>query len=175
MEDAVQKGLGLAVRPAAVEQGVVQVGGPVVEGGEEEAVLRRGHGLGDAAVELVVPGEVPQAGLALLHRADGAQQVGEHRVAVQLQVVLALDGDIVGVVCQQQQVVALEIQSLGGLFVKGPAGLCVLQARAAQGHEQPVLLAVRHLLGGEHQVDEVFPQPAGERLPQQGEVLLGLL
>ena len=38
-----------------------------------------------------------------------------------------------------------------------------------------MLVAVRHLLGGEHQVKQVLSQLAGEGFFQQGEILLRLL
>ena len=127
-------------------------------------------------MELVVPGVVAQAGLALLHRAHGTEKVGEHNLPVlQGGAVLGFGGYVVGVVGQKQQVAALQVQALHGLLVEGLPGLQVLELRIPQGHEQPVLVAVRHLLGGEHQVKQILPQLAGEGFFQQGEILLRLL
>ena len=72
-EDGVQELLVNLVRLPGVEEGVVDVRRPIVEGGEEEAQLRGGNHLpGGAAVELVFPGEIAQLHFAGFHRADAA-------------------------------------------------------------------------------------------------------
>ena len=128
VEHAFDEFLGQGVGLAAVEQGVVEIGGPVVKGREQEAAFRCRHGLGREAVELVVPGVVAQAGLALLHRAHGTEKVGEHNLPVlQGGAVLGFGGYVVGVVGQKQQVAALQVQALHGLLVEGLPGLQVLE------------------------------------------------
>ena len=73
MEDGVDKLLVELVRAAGVEEGVIDVGGPVVKGREEEAQIRGGDDLpGGAAVELVLAGQIAQLHLAVFHRADAA-------------------------------------------------------------------------------------------------------
>ena len=129
-------------------------------------------------MELVVSREEAQLHLALLHRADAADDVGEHLVrGVGLElVVLPPAGHVVGVVGQEDQVAAVpHIQALDDLLIKGLPGLAVLEAGGAQGGEQLVLGAVRHLLGGEHDVHLVLAQGAGQGLFQQAQVLLRLL
>ena len=115
-------------------------------------------------MELIVPGEIAQLSPSLLHRADAADEVAEHLFAgipVHL-AVLAPVGHIIGVGPQQDQIVVLpHVQGAGDLLVKGIPGLRVLQLGRPQGGEQAVLLAVRHLLGGKHDVNQVPAQGAG--------------
>ena len=55
MEDRIDKLLVNLIRLPGVEQGVIDVGRPVVKGGEQEAQLWRGDDLaGGAVVELVL-------------------------------------------------------------------------------------------------------------------------
>ena len=143
----------------------------MLAGGEEKAQLRRGNHLsGGAAVELVLPGEVAQLHLALLHRADGADNVGEdgvRRVLLGLAVRVPV-GDVVGVVGEEDKVVDIpHVQAVDDLLVEGLPGLQVLQGAAAQGGEQFVLLALHNLFGGENDVNQVLAQAAGEGLFQE--------
>ena len=167
------------LRLAEVVQGVVEIGGAVVEGREEEAQLRLAHNLlGHAAVELVFPGEEAQGRFPVLHRADGADQVGEDLIGgVWLQVViLAAVGHVVGVVGQENEIVAVaHVQGLDHPLEEGLPGGSILEGGLPQGHQKPVLLAVRYLLGGEHDIHQVFPQGAGNGLFQEPQILLGLL
>ena len=72
-EDGVQELLVNLVRLPGIEEGVVDVRRPVVEGGEKEAQLRGGdHLSGGAAVEFVLPGEIAQLHFAVFHRAHAA-------------------------------------------------------------------------------------------------------
>ena len=112
-------------------------------------------------MELVLPGEVSQLHLAVLHRADAADQIGEHRVRVLLEpVVLPPAGHVVGVVGQEDQIVPVQLQGVDNFVVEGLPGLGVLQLGVPQGGEKLVLLAVRHLLGGKDNVDELLAQGA---------------
>ena len=73
MEHGVNKLLVDPVRIAGVEKGIIDIGGAVVEGREQEAQLRRRHHLsGGAAVEFVLPGEIAQLHFAVFHRAHAA-------------------------------------------------------------------------------------------------------
>ena len=167
------------IRLPAVKQGVVEIGRPVVKGREQEAQLRLAHDLllqGD--VEGVLSVEVPQLRRPVLHRADAADEVAEHLLAgvpVHLAVPAPV-GHVVGIGAQQDQVVALpHVQGLDDPLVKGLPGLRVLQLGVPQGGEEPVLLAVRHLLGGEHDVDEIPAQGARQGFFQQAQVFFRLL
>lgn len=144
--------------PGVVE-GIIEVGGALVKGGEEEACLRRR----DDPVRLqVVEGifidKVAQGGLGQLHRADGAQDVGEHLVGgvVHPLPVFGPVGDVIGVVGQEDEIVPLQGEGGDDPLEQGLHGLFVRQGGAPQGHEEPVLVAVHHLLSGEGEVDEVF-------------------
>lgn len=78
------------VGAACIIQGVIDVGRPVVKGGEEEAQLRGTDDLPRRqVVELVLLGEVAQLRLALLHRIDAADKVREGLVrGVRLKLVI---------------------------------------------------------------------------------------
>lgn len=104
MKYGVDKFLVELSRFAGIEQGVIDVGRPVVKGGEQEAQFRCGDGLSDGAVKFVVAREIPQLHLARLHRAYAADDIGKHLVGgVRLHlVILSPAGDVVCVMGQQQ-------------------------------------------------------------------------
>ena len=172
VEDGVQKLLVQLVRLAGVGESIVDIGRPVVKGREQEAQLRRGDDLtGGAVVELIFARAVAQLQFAVLHRAHTAHNVGEHRVALirAILAVFASVGHIVGVVGQQDQIIALShVQAVDDRLIEFLPHLAVLQPGVPQSHEAAVLIAVRHLLGGEHDVDEVPAQGPGQGLFQQG-------
>lgn len=121
--------------PGVVE-GIIEVGGALVKGGEEEACLRRR----DDPVRLqVVEGifidKVAQGGLGQLHRADGAQDVGEHLVGgvVHPLPVFGPVGDVVGVVSQEDEIVPLQGEGGDDPLEQGLHGLFVRQGGAPQG------------------------------------------
>ena len=119
-------------------------------------------------MELVVAGEVVQLRLAHFQGADAAQKIGEHLLAVLVLAVTAPAGDVVDVAGQKEEVVGpLQLQAVDDLLIEGLARLPVLQPAVPQGGEQAVLLAVHDLLGGEDDVDEVFPQGPGQGLFQK--------
>ena len=95
--------------PGVVE-GVVEVGAAVVKGGEEKAQFRRGHDpVGSQGMELIFMDVVAQGGFGQLHRTDAAQDVGvdlRRGVGLGLAVSGAV-GHVIGVVSQQDEVVAL--------------------------------------------------------------------
>ena len=132
VEHRINKLLVKLIRLAGVEQGVVDVGRPVVKGGEQKTKLRRGHYLAGGVVELVVAGEVVQLRLAQLHRADTAEDVSKYVLGAIRNIVLAPAGDIVAVAGQQEQVTAFaHVQAVDDLLIKVRPGLSVLQGSGA--------------------------------------------
>ena len=77
---------------------------------------------------------------------------------------------------QEDKVVAfLHVQGVDDPAEEGFPGVGVLALRLADRLEEPVLVTVRDLLGGEDDVYQVFPQRAGECLFQQCQIHLLLL
>ena len=69
---------------------------------------------------------------------------------------------------QEDQIVALpHVQGVDHGAVEGFPDFPVLQPGLPEGGEKAVLVAVRHLGGGEHHVDEVLPQGSGKGLFQE--------
>ena len=128
-------------------------------------------------MEFVVSGVVVQLRLAQLQRADAAQNIGKHllRGVLPLLAVSVLVGHIICIVGQQEQIAAAHVQALDYLLVKGLPDRTVLQLAGAQLHEEAVLLAVHHLLGGKDNVDQVFAQRPGQRLFQKAQIFFRLL
>ena len=124
-------------RVLGVEQQVIDVGGPVVESGVQEAQLRRqGNVAGGAGVEFVQVVVIPQLQRGSLHRADGADEIAVDRVpSVRLKlVVLALVGNVVGIGGQQDEVVGLtHVQRVDQAAAEGLAGAGVFQLRLPHG------------------------------------------
>ena len=163
----------------AVKQSVVDIGGPVVKGREQEPQDRgQGNVSGGAAPELLVLVAVLQSQGGVLHRADGAHEIPEHRVRPvgHLLIVPAAVRHVVGVGGQEDEIAALaHVDGVDDPAVQALPGVGVLELRLPQGLEQPVLIAVRHLPGGELNVDQVPAQGAGQTLFQQIQVHLLLL
>ena len=112
-EELVGELLVAGFRVPGVKHGFVDVGGPVVKGGEQEAHVRRGHHpILLPLMELVFAGEIAQGGLGGLHRADGAEDILEHflRRVVHPYVVPALEGHVVTVAEQENQIIGLHLQ-----------------------------------------------------------------
>ena len=76
---------------------------------------------------------------------------------------------------QEDQIVPVQLQGVDDFVVEGLPGLGVLQLGVPQGGEELVLLAVRHLLGGKYNVDELLAQGARQGFLQKSQVLGGLL
>ena len=93
-----------------IEQAVVKIGPPSVEGREEKAHLRHpGRPAGGAVMEGLLLRDIAQQLLAGLHGADGTNKVGEDLAAVfKLGAVPGLEGDVVALVRQQDEVVFLK-------------------------------------------------------------------
>ena len=163
----------------AVKEGVVDVGGTVVEGGEQEAQLRRQRDMaGGGAVEAAVLAAVFQLQRGGLHRTDAAHEVLIHRVRPlgKRLVIPALIGHVVGVRRQQDEVVGLaHVQGVDDAAVQRLAGVLIPGVRLADGLQQAVLIAVRHLRGGEYDVHQVPPQCAGQGFLQKSQIHLLLL
>ena len=157
-----------------IEQRVVEIGGPVVKSGEEEAQFRGGHHLASrGAVKALVLRGVAQLALSALHRTHGAKHVFIDSSRVADASVLAVMGHVVGIKGQQDQIVsAVHVQVIDNRVIKLVQQGRVLPLAFAQGGEQPVLVAVQHLLGGKGNVQQVFPQSAGKTLFQQRKVFL---
>ena len=178
MEDRVNELLVNFIGLPAVKESVIDICCPVIECREQKTQLRRSDGLPGSAVEFIVTGEVSQFHLALLDGAHHTDDVGEHLIrGIRLQgIILAPMGDIVAVTGQEQQVTAVpHVQTVNYLVVKGLAGLVVLKLGIPQCGEQAVFLTVHYLLSGEYDINEVFPQGAGQSLLQKAQILLGLL
>ena len=160
-----------------VKQDVVDIGRAVVKGREQEAQFRLGHDLsGDAAVELVLSGEVAQLQLAVLHGTDAAEDVSVYGVGISRLVVPGPSGHVVGVIGQQDHVVGVpHIQGVDDLPVELLPDLSALQLRLPQGGEQTVLVTVHHLLGGKNHIYQVSAQGAGHGLFQKAQVFIRLL
>ena len=76
---------------------------------------------------------------------------------------------------QQDQVVALDLQALDHPLEELLHRLIHLQVRVAQRREQPVRVAVHHLIRAERDLHQVPARRAGEHLAEQRQVLLRLL
>ena len=89
----------------------------------------------------------------------------EHRVGdlVKGQAILGLEGHVIGVVGQQNQVVAaVHIQRLDDLIIERLTHRRVFEFSLPQRHQQLVLGAVHDLPGRKHDVDQVLALGAGE-------------
>ena len=86
--------------------------------------------------------------------------------------VFALIGNIIGIIGHQEQIVAaVHVERPDDTVIKCLSGFSIFQLAIPQSHEKPVFLAVRHLLCGEHDVNEVLALCAGQRLFQEAQIL----
>ena len=119
---------------------------------------------GHAVVKLVFTGTITQFQLAVFHRADAADDVGEHLVRG-ICLGLAVLGPvwhIIGIMGQQDQVVAIpHIQGFYDLLIKGLPDFPIFQPGVPKRHEQSVFVAVHHLVCGEYNVNQIFPLGSG--------------
>ena len=163
---------------AGVVERVVDVGGAIVKGGEHEAQLRGSHHpVLFAVVEFVVRGEVAQGWLCQLHGTDAAQYVIKDLFGgiVHLQVVPAAEGHVVGVVGQQDQVIALHLQRIDDLLIERLHAFLDLQRGVAHGGQQAVLLAVHHLIGTKDHVHKIPSGHAGQRAAEDSQIFFRFL
>ena len=94
---------------SGIEQGIVDIGRTIVKGWEHESQFRCGNDLAGTTVELIISREESQLRFALLHRTDTANDIGKYGIGcifIHL-VVFVLMGDIVCVMCQEDEVVAV--------------------------------------------------------------------
>ena len=178
MEHGVYKAFIAVVLALVVIQRAVEIGRAVVKGREEEAKLRVCyHPVRAVAVEGLLGSVIAQCGLGLLHRADGAHKIG--KLAVRKLVkppVLAPERDVIHVAAQQHQQIALtELEVLRDGLIELVAGLFVCELAGSELAEQAVLVAVRHLGGGEHDVRKRPAHGAGDAFFQQLQIFFLLL
>ena len=82
-------------------------------------------------------------------------------------------GDIVCVICQEDQVVAVpKVKRVDDFLIELLTDVTVFQLRIAQCHEKAMLITVSYLLRGEDNIDQVLPKFSGKSLLQQVQVLL---
>ena len=126
-------------------------------------------------MELIVSGEEAQLRFALLHRTDTANNIGEYGIGcicINL-VVFILVGDIVCVICQEDQVVAVpKVKRVDDFLIELLTDLTIFQFRVAQCHEKTMLITVSYLFSREDNIDQVLPKFSGKSLLQQVQVLL---
>ena len=128
-------------------------------------------------MEAALPADIVEGGLCLLHRADGAENVAELLGGIILlhYIVLAFIVDVIGVIGQQDQAVALQIQRLDDPAEEGLHRVLVLQRGVPQRHEQPMLIAVHHLLGAEAQIQQIAANRSGHDLAEKRQELFTVL
>ena len=160
---------------SGIEQSIVDIGRTIVKGREQESKFRCGNDLADTTVELVVSGEESQLSFALLHRTDTANDIGEYGIGcicIHL-VVFVLTGDIVCVICQEDQVVAVpKVKRVDDFLIELLTDVTAFQLRIAQRHEKAMLITVSYLFSREDNIDQVLPKFSGKSLLQQVQVLL---
>ena len=82
-------------------------------------------------------------------------------------------GDIVCVICQEDQVVAVpKVKRVDDFLIELLTDLTIFQFRVAQRHEEAMLITVSYLFSREDNIDQVLPKFSGKSLLQQVQVLL---
>ena len=128
-------------------------------------------------MELVIPGKIVQLHFPQLYRTNRTYNIGEHLVrGILLKLpISAFMRHIIGIVRQQQNIGApIHVQAPYDLLVKVPSDFSVLQLRVPKIHQQPVLFTVHNLLGGKHNINQVFSQCTRHGLFQKSQILLDL-
>ena len=108
-EHLLNKGIVQVIAVLGIVQSAVQVGGAVIEGREKETELRHlDYPVTDAVLEAALQFIVAQAWLGQIYRADRAENVAVNliRGILHLNAVGSLSRDIIGIVDQQDQIVA---------------------------------------------------------------------
>ena len=107
--------------------------------------------------------DIAQQLLAGLHGADGADKVGEDLAAVfKPGAILGLEGDVVALVRQQDEVVFLKADRADDRLEQLLPGLFVVQRGLTQAHEQAVLVGIGDLLCAEGQIEQIPVRRAGQ-------------
>lgn len=75
-------------------------------------------------------------------------------------------GHVIGIAGQDNEIIPLHRRALDDLFKQGPDRAGILQAGVPQGHEQVVLLPLRHLAGVKFDLQQVLLGRPGQRLAQ---------
>ena len=161
-----------------IVQGIVDIGGAVVKGREQEAQHgSRYHLVHGTIVEDLFLRHIMQIGFGLLHRADGADQIGVGFVAVVTlaEIILALKGNVIAVTANQDQVSPLHAHRVNDLLIEGSQQLLILQLALPQIHQQLVLRGICHLRGFEGNINEILSQRAGQGAAQQGKIFVGFI
>ena len=176
--DTLPVGVLTGLHVVGVVQGVVNIGGAVIKGREQEAQRRGGNKLiHSPVVEGLFLRDVVQPALGLLHRADGAQDVGIGLVGVVLLkgIVPGLKGHVIGVIAQQNQVVSLHNHGVDDLLEEAVQQLVIPQLGFPQVHEQLMLGAARHLGGLEGDINQILADGAGQHPLKEGKILVPLV
>ena len=178
-EHGFEKGVLIYTGGLCVIQRVVYVGTAVVKGGEHKAQLRGGyHPVYLAAVEFVGVAAVTEGGFCHFYGAYGADYVGKAlggAVAVAA-AVLAAPRDVIGVVGEKYEEIALKINAAHRSGEKFLDKSLVIRCGAAQSHQSAVLLGTVHdLTGGKGHVQQILPGSAGKNALEKSEICLGLL
>ena len=118
-----------------------------------------------------------QIRLCLLHRADGAKNIGIGFIRVILLegIILALEGHIVCITGHQDQIVPFHIHTLDDLLIETAEQFLVLQLGLPKVHQQLMLQRACHLRGLKGNVDQILSNGAGKGSSQQGKVFIGLI
>ena len=178
IENGLDKSVVALLDVLGVEQGVVDIGGAVVKSREQEAQLRCGDHLSHGAVvEQFFLSNIVQVGLCLLHGADGADHEGIAFLTLVLleRIVLALEGHVIGLAAQEDQVIVLEGDGVDDLLVEAPPQLVILQLAVSQVHQQLMLRGACHLGRLKGDVDQILAQTAGQGPLQEGKVLFSFV
>ena len=174
-ENRVYESLMVVMDVAGIEEGVVDVGSPVVKGGEEKAGFRRADKLAlHGTVEALLLCRVAQGFFAGLYGADAAEHVFVYVSAVFALIIAALLRDVIGVAGHEDEIVVFAgVYAVDDAVIKALPQVRILQLALPEGGEQAVLLAVHHLLCGEGDIQQVFAESTGERLFQEVEIDFG--
>ena len=145
---------------AGIKQCIVDVGAAVIKGWEQKAQLRRDDSLTGGTMKLIVSGEVAQFCFSRFNRADRTQNIGKDLIRFLGSHGIAIStGYIVAVACQQQQIIALaHVQRLNDFLIKCLPHPSILHTGRAQFHQHSVFFPRHDLLGGKHNIDQVFPE-----------------
>ena len=120
--------------------------------------------------------DIAQQLLAGLHGADGADKVGEDLAAVfKSGAVPGLEGDVVALVRQQDEVVFLKADRADDRLEQLLPGLFVVQRGLTQAHEQAVLVGIGDLLCAKGQIEQIPVRRAGQGPAEDRQILFLVL